>query len=75
MDERILLRQVEGLDQSRWDEFVRLLTPGILRRTDQGEYLLARDLGSLTLDQLQQRLPWPLPDAAAVAAMEPGSGG
>ncbi|WP_271274048.1 virulence factor BrkB family protein [Aliamphritea hakodatensis] len=70
VDERVLLRQVEGLDQSRWDEFVRLLTPGILRRTDQGEYLLARDLGSLTLDQLQQRLPWPLPDATAVAAME-----
>lgn len=70
LDERILLRQVEGLDQSRWDEYVRLLTPGIIRRTDQGEYILARDLGSLTLDQLQQRLPWPLPDAAEVAAME-----
>lgn len=70
LDERILLRQVEGLDQSRWDEFVRLLTPAIIRRTDQGEYILARDLGSLTLDQLQQRLPWPLPEASSVAAME-----
>ncbi len=69
VDERILLRQVEGLDQSRWDEFVRLLTP-VFCGVQIREYLLARDLGSLTLDQLQQRLPWPLPDAAAVAAME-----
>lgn len=67
LDDKTLLREVEGLDQSGWDQYVQLLMqPSIIRRTDQGEYLLARDLGAFTLEQLNAELPWPLPEAAGV---------
>jgi membrane protein len=67
LDDKTLLREVEGLDQSGWDQYVQLLMqPSIIRRTDQGQYLLARDLGVFTLEQLNAELPWPLPEAAGV---------
>jgi membrane protein len=61
--DRVLLKEVPGLDQERWDEYVqRLSAAGLIRRTEEGQYLLSRDLGGYTLLQLQQALPWPLPD-------------
>ena len=58
-----LLKQVDGLDQSGWDEYSQmLLQEDIIRRTDQGEYLLSRGLADFTLNELCQRLPWPIPD-------------
>ena len=61
--DRVLLKEVPGLDQGRWDEYVQLLTQaGLIRRTEGGQYLLSRDLGGYTLLHLQRELPWPLPD-------------
>lgn len=58
-----LLQQVVGLEQSRWDEYSQmLLQEDIIRRTDQGEFLLSRGLGSFTLNELCRCLPWPIPD-------------
>ncbi|SIS54065.1 virulence factor BrkB family protein [Neptunomonas antarctica] len=58
-----LLQQVDGLEQSSWDQYVQLLLQeDIIRRTDQGEYLLSRRLGAFTLYDLCQRLPWPIPE-------------
>ncbi|WP_372737889.1 virulence factor BrkB family protein [Neptunomonas sp.] len=58
-----LLQQVAGLEQSRWDEYSQLLLQeDIIRRTDQGEFLLSRGLGAFTLNELCRRLPWPIPD-------------
>ncbi|WP_415898405.1 YihY family inner membrane protein [Neptuniibacter sp. QD48_11] len=57
-----LLQEVDALDQGRWDSYLKiLLEGGIVKRSDQGEYLLSRDLGNLTLYQLNQLLPWPTP--------------
>ena len=70
LDDRVLLHEVEGLDQGGWDHYVQLLmAPSIIRRTDQGEYLLARDMGSYSLDELNRELPWPLPEPAAVESI------
>ncbi|MBN0986610.1 virulence factor BrkB family protein [Amphritea pacifica] len=64
--DRQLLQQVEGLEQSDWDSYnVILLEASVISRTEQGGYLLARDMGNFTLDQLNQLLPWPLPESAA----------
>lgn len=58
-----LLQEVAGLEQSRWDEYSQmLLQEDIIRRTDQGEFLLSRGLGAFTLNELCRRLPWPIPD-------------
>ncbi|SEQ67422.1 tRNA-processing RNAse BN [Amphritea atlantica] len=64
--DRQLLQQVEGLEQSDWDSYnIILLEASVISRTEQGGYLLARDMGNFTLDQLNQLLPWPLPESAA----------
>ncbi|MBV0933731.1 YihY family inner membrane protein [Marinobacterium weihaiense] len=61
--DRVLLKEVPGLDQGRWDDYVQLLIDaGLVRRTEGGQYLLSRDLSRYTLLQLQRALPWPLPD-------------
>lgn len=63
VQDRVLLQEVPGLDQGRWDEYGQLLTDaGLIRRTEGGQYLLSRDLSRYTLLQLQRELPWPLPD-------------
>ncbi|UTW04782.1 virulence factor BrkB family protein [Amphritea atlantica] len=69
LSDRQLLQQVEGLEQSEWDSYnVILLDAAVISRTDRGDYLLARDMGSFTLDQLNQLLPWPLPESATMEA-------
>ena len=71
VDDHVLLREVEGLEQSAWDRYVRLLmTASVIKRTDQGEYVLARDMGSLSLEELNQQLPWPVPDPAVVDSID-----
>lgn len=63
VSDRVLLKEIPGLDQGRWDEYVQLLSAaGLISRTEGGQYLLSRDLSHYTLLQLQQELPWPLPD-------------
>ncbi|MBA4502582.1 YihY family inner membrane protein [Marinobacterium marinum] len=63
VSDRVLLQEVPGLDQGRWDDYVQLLiSAGLIRRTEGGQYLLSRDLSRYTLLQLQRELPWPLPD-------------
>ena len=63
LPDQLLLQEVPGLDQGRWDDYVQLLMKiGLMRRTEGGQYLLSRDLSRYTLLQLQRELPWPLPD-------------
>lgn len=57
-----LLNSVGGLNQQNWDEYQQiLLTEDVICRTEQGSYLLARNLDTFTLEQLTLMLPWPLP--------------
>lgn len=61
--DRTLLQEVDGLDQSRWDNYVQLLMKAqLIRRSDQGEYLLCCDTGMISLAQFCRLLPWPLPE-------------
>ncbi len=58
-----LLQEVDGLTQQRWDQYQALLIDaGLVQRTEQGQYLLCRDLSQFTLAQLQALSPWPLPN-------------
>lgn len=57
-----LIRSVIGLNQHRWDEYQQLLIDNaIICRSDQGEYLLSRSLDDVSLKQLNDLLPWPIP--------------
>jgi membrane protein len=52
----------------RWDEFRNLLMElELMRRTEEGSYVLTRDLTRLTLAELLQLLPWPLHTQLCVA--------
>ena len=62
LSDDILLARVEGLNQQRWDEYQQLLLEAqIICRSEQGDYLLARDLSDLSIEQLRLYLPWPIP--------------
>ncbi|MGH1462651.1 MAG: YihY family inner membrane protein [Neptuniibacter sp.] len=70
LSDRALLQEVDYLDQGRWDTYLKILVEsGIVKRTDQGEYLLSMDMGALTLLELQTLLPWPLPEATQASSM------
>ena len=70
LSDQVLLQEVDTLDQGRWDTYLKLLfDAGIVKRSDQGEYLLSMDMGSITLHDLQQVLPWPLPGPVQVSSM------
>lgn len=46
---------------THWDEFRNLMQDcGLIRRTDEGGYVLIRDLRTLSLAQLLVMLPWPV---------------
>ncbi|NQZ31015.1 MAG: YihY family inner membrane protein [Oceanospirillaceae bacterium] len=63
VSDEILLASVAGLNQQRWDEYQQLLLDAqIICRTEQGEYILARDLNVLSLEELKSILPWPVPN-------------
>lgn len=71
LGDQVLLQEVEGLDQSRWDQYVQLLMRAkLIRRSDQGEYLLCCDLHGITLAQFCRLLPWPLPEGNVVSPLE-----
>ncbi len=62
LSDQTLLKEVKTLNQGRWDSYQQLLFDnGIIQRTDKGHYLLCRDLGNLSLYQLNDLLPWPMP--------------
>lgn len=70
LSDRQLLQQVEGLEQNEWDSYSYiLLDASVMSRTDRGSYILSRDMGSFTLEQLNQLLPWPMPEPSPVEAM------
>ena len=70
LSDRQLLQQVEGLEQNEWDSYSHiLLDASVMSRTDRGSYILSRDMGSFTLEQLNQLLPWPMPEPSPVEAM------
>ena len=69
--DRTLLAEVDGLDQNQWDSYsALLLAASVVRRTDKAEYILARNMGNFTLEQLNQLLPWPLPEPAAAESIK-----
>ncbi|MBQ0757319.1 MAG: virulence factor BrkB family protein [Amphritea sp.] len=70
LSDRQLLQQVEGLEQNEWDSYSHiLLDASVMSRTDRGSYILSRDMGSFTLEQLNQLLPWPMPEPSPVEAI------
>ncbi len=72
VSDRVLLQEVDHLDQGRWDTYLKiLLEGGIVKRSDQGEYLLSIDLGALNILDLQKLLPWPLPEPDQVSSLVP----
>jgi membrane protein len=64
LSDEVLLQNVPGLDQSGWDQYVQILDEkNLIKRADEGEYLLSRDLQALSILDLCDRLPWPIPEA------------
>lgn len=72
LPDRVLLQEVAGLDQGRWDEYqVLLMDAGVLQRNEQGAYLLSRDLSHYRLQELTEVLPWPMPAPFAHESINP----
>ncbi|UTW13334.1 YihY family inner membrane protein [Marinobacterium rhizophilum] len=72
LSDRILLQEVPGLDQGRWDDYqVLLMDAGIVQRNEQGAYLLSRDLAHYRLQELTEVLPWPMPEPFAHESISP----
>jgi membrane protein len=72
LSDRVLLQEVAGLDQGRWDEYqVLLMDAGIVQRNEQGGYLLCRDLSHYRLQELTEVLPWPMPEPFAHESINP----
>lgn len=62
VSDEMLLANVVGLNQQRWDLYQQLLLEAeIICRSEQGDYLLTRDLNKLSLEQLRDSLPWAIP--------------
>lgn len=60
-------RVLQAAGSSHWEEFRNLLMDlRLMRRTDDGHFVLARDLSALSLDDLMQMLPWPAQDQLAL---------
>ncbi len=56
---------------SQWDEFRNMLLDArLIQRTDEGGYILSRDLRNLTLAQLLAALPWPLHTQLRIRAQQ-----
>ncbi|WP_101675231.1 YihY family inner membrane protein [Alloalcanivorax mobilis] len=52
---------------THWDEFRNLLQDSkLIRRTDDGGYVLVRDLRGITLGQLVAMMPWPVEQQLSV---------
>ncbi len=60
--EEELLENVHGLTQDAFDQYANaLLDANVIRRTDEDDFVLTRDLSQLSLHELVRMLPWPLP--------------
>lgn len=58
-------------EETAWLEFAPLLLQQrLIRRTDDGSYVLARDLEALDFFSFYQGLPWPLPTPADLAGLQ-----
>lgn len=58
-------------EETAWLEFAPLLQQQhLIRRTDDGSYVLARDLEALDFFAFYQALPWPLPTPADLAGRD-----
>lgn len=58
-------------EEDAWLEFAPLLERNrLIRRTEGGNYLLARDLGAIDFYTFYCKLPWPLPTPADLAALD-----
>ncbi len=56
----VLRNTLRAAGATRWDEFRNLLMDlGLVRRTEEGSYVLTRDLRTLSLSELVDSLPWP----------------
>ncbi len=72
LPDRILLQEVGGLDQGRWDDYqVLLMEADIVKRNHEGDYMLCRDLSHFSLLELSAVLPWPLPEPSANESIKP----
>ena len=62
----VLRNTLQAAGAVRWDELRNLLMDlGLLRRTDDGGYVLTRDLRTLSLGELVEQLPWPVTEQLA----------
>lgn len=56
----VLRRVLQAAGVTRWDEYRNLLIDrDLVRRTDEGSYVLTRDLRTLSLAELVDMMPWP----------------
>ncbi len=70
LSDRCLLQDVESLDQNRWDTYQQLLLDGgVIKRSDQAEYLLSRSMSSISLYELNRMLPWPTPEPIQASSL------
>ncbi len=70
LSDRSLLQDVESLDQNRWDTYQQLLLDGgVIKRSDQAEYLLSRSMSSISLYELNRMLPWPTPEPIQASSL------
>jgi len=70
LSDRCLLQDVESLDQNRWDTYQQLLLDGgVIKRSDQAEYLLSRSMSSISLYELNRMLPWPTPEPIPASSL------
>ena len=61
-----LTRRLPGLSVLLLSRYLaELKRAGMVNRNDKGQYLLSRDLHTLTLEQFQLRVNWALPDSLA----------
>jgi len=52
---------LDRIGASQWEHFRNiLLERGLMRRSDDGNFFLARDLRAITLAELVEQLPWPV---------------
>lgn len=58
-------------DEEAWLDFAPLLEQQrLIRRTDSGSYMLARDLGGVDFFRFYRELPWSLPTPADLAGLD-----
>lgn len=63
VSDKLLFKSIPDLTQSRWDDYQQLLMQQkLIVRTEQSDYALSKDLSTVSLYELAQSLPWPVPN-------------